>query len=60
MKICNLQVDVEMNDNGEFDVWISNENSSGCHYECVTTEEIGYLVAGEIDMYVDEEAEEDE
>ncbi len=48
--LCNLQVDVQMQEDGKFDVYINNEGDSGCHYENVTADKIGELVAEEIEM----------
>ena len=53
IKICNLQVDVELNDDGNFELWISNEGNSGCHYT-LERKDIGRFVTDEIDMYIDE------
>lgn len=47
--ICNLRVDVELMPDGRFDVYISNEGDSGCHYSGVTADKIGELVASEIE-----------
>lgn len=49
-QLCNLEVDVQMQDNGKFDVYISNEGDSGCHYTDVTADKIGELVAEEIEI----------
>jgi len=49
-QLCNLEVDVQMQDNGKFDVYINNEGDSGCHYTDVTADEIGRLVAEEVEM----------
>ena len=48
--LCNLQVDVQIQDNGKFDVYINNEGDSGYHYEDVTADKIGELVAEEIEI----------
>ncbi len=51
MKIlCNLEVDVQVQDNGKLDVYINNEGDSGCHYTNITPEDVGRLVAEEIEM----------
>ncbi len=44
-----FSVDVELQKNGKFDVWISHEGSSGEHYRDVTADKIGELVAGDIE-----------
>lgn len=49
-QLCNLQVDVQMQENGKFDVYINNEGDSGCHYTDVTADQIGELVAEEIEI----------
>ena len=48
--LCNLQIDVLVMDNGNFDVYINNEGDSGCHYKNITANKIGKLVAEEIEM----------
>ena len=50
IQLCNLEVDVQMQDNGMFDVYINNEGDSGCHYTDVTADKIGELVAEEVEM----------
>lgn len=42
-------VDVKMQPNGKFDVYIAHEGSSGEHYIDVTADKIGELVAGDIE-----------
>ncbi len=42
-------VDVEMQENGKFDVYLAHEGSSGAHYTDVTADRIGELVAGDIE-----------
>lgn len=42
--LCNLQVDVQVQDNGKLDVYINNEGDSGCHYTNITPEDVGRLV----------------
>ena len=51
--LCNLQVDVKLQDNGLFDVYINNEGNSGYHYKDVTSEKIGELVTEEVEMRAD-------
>ena len=51
--LCDLQVDVKLQDNGLFDVYINNEGDSGCHYEDITSDKIGELVAEEVEMRAD-------
>ena len=50
VQLCNLEVDVQMLPDGTFDVYINNEGDSGCHYEHVTADKIGELVAEEIEI----------
>lgn len=54
-QLCNLQVDVQLQENGKFDVYISNEGNSGSHYTDVTADKIGELVAEEIEIRAEEE-----
>lgn len=42
-------VDVELQKNGKFDVFIAHEGCSGEHYTDVTADKIGGLVAGDIE-----------
>ena len=49
-QLCNLEVDVQMQDNGKFDVYINNEGNSGFHYTDVTADKIGEIVADEIEI----------
>ncbi len=42
-------VDVQLQSNGKFDVYIAHEGSSGEHYEDVTADRIGELVADDIE-----------
>lgn len=42
-------VDVEMMPNGNYDVYLAHEGSSGEHYTDVTADRIGELVADDID-----------
>ncbi|MGN0485534.1 MAG: hypothetical protein ACI4HI_18500 [Lachnospiraceae bacterium] len=39
-----ITVDLQQNENGTFDTWISTEGSSGAHYKTATAEEIGLHV----------------
>ncbi len=52
MKMIDLgtfSVDVQLQEDGKFDVYIAHEGSSGEHYPDVTADRIGDLVADEID-----------
>ena len=42
-------VDVQMQDNGKFDIWVAHEGSSGAHYTDVTADEIGRITADEVE-----------
>lgn len=42
-------VDVQLQKNGKFDVYIAHEGNSGEHYEDVTADKIGELVADDIE-----------
>ncbi len=44
-----FSVDVQLQKNGKFDVYIAHEGSSGEHYKDVTADRIGELVAGDIE-----------
>ena len=54
-QLCNLYVDVQLQENGKFDVYISNDGDSGCHYKNVTADEIGELVAEEVEIRAEQE-----
>lgn len=49
-ELCNLQIDVQMQKNGRYDVYINNEGDSGCHYTDITAKKIGELVTEEIKL----------
>ena len=44
-----FSVDVQLKSNGYYDVYLSYEGSSGEHYENVTVDRIGELLAGDIE-----------
>ncbi len=44
-----FSVDVQMQENGLYDVYIAHEGSSGEHYADVTVDRIGELLAGDIE-----------
>lgn len=48
--LCNLQIDVLVMDNGNFDVYINNEGDSGCHYTDITADKIGKIVTEEVEI----------
>ena len=52
--IGSFTVDVEIQPDGKFDVYIAHEGSSGSHYTDVTAEQIGYLVADDIECIAEE------
>lgn len=41
-------VDVRLQPDGKYDIWIAHEGSSGAHYQNVTLDQIGSLLADEI------------
>ena len=45
--------EVIRNENGKFDVWIGEENCTGCKYENLTPEEIGNLLTEDIEAVND-------
>ena len=49
-----FEVDVTMQPNGKFDVYISHTGSSGEHYSDVTANKIGEYVAEDIKCIADE------
>lgn len=42
-------VDVQLQENGLYDVWIAHEGSSGEHYKDVSADKIGTILAGDIE-----------
>ena len=42
-------VDVQIQENGKFDIYIAHEGSSGEHYTDVTADKIGEIVADDIE-----------
>lgn len=52
-QLCNIHVDVQLQPNGLFDVFISEDGSSGAHYSNVTAEEIGRNVAEQVQCYAE-------
>lgn len=54
MKITDLgtfTVDVQLQDNSLYDVYIAHEGSSGSHYTDVNADRIGQLLADDIEYY---------
>ena len=52
-ELGSFSVDVEIMPNGNFDVYISRDGDSGCHYTDVTAEQVGKLLADDITFYAD-------
>lgn len=48
-----FSLDVMLQPNGLFDVWIAHEGNSGVHYSDITLGKIGELTIGEIDCIMD-------
>lgn len=48
-QLSTISVDVQTNHNGTYDVYISTEGSSGCHYPDISAEVVGENVADLID-----------
>lgn len=44
-----FSVDVKLQDDGKYDVYIAHEGSSGSHYTDVTADRIGDLIAEEVE-----------
>ncbi len=53
-----FSVDVKLQDNGKFDVYIAHEGSSGTHYTDVSADEIGEYVAEDIECIAESYQEE--
>lgn len=47
-------IDVQLQEDGKFDVWIAHEGNSGSHYKDIDVDRIGALVADEIDCIAEE------
>ena len=48
--LVTLTVDVAIQPNGNFDVYLSHEGGSGEHYKNVTADKIGELVAEDVEI----------
>ena len=59
MNLGNLYIDVQMQDNENFEIYISFDGDSGCYYKNLTAKEIGEMVTREIEyrkeMYAEQE-----
>lgn len=44
-----FSVDVILQPNGKYDIWIAHEGSSGSHYKDISADKIGEYLAGEIE-----------
>lgn len=49
MNIGTFTVDVKLQDNGLYDVYIAHEGNSGEHYTDVTSDRIGELLADDVE-----------
>ena len=52
-QICVLTVDVQLQPNGKFDVYVGEDGSSGWHKTDMTIDEIGREVADQILCYTE-------
>ena len=55
-KKCDLgefNIDVILLNNGKYDVYISHSGSSGSHYENIIADDIGRLVADEVECFAE-------
>ena len=52
-QICILTVDVQLQPNGKFDVYIGEDGASGWHGENMTLEEVGEQVMNQIQCYAE-------
>lgn len=52
-QLCILTVDVQLQPNGKYDVYLSTEGSSGCHYKDQTDEDIAANVRDMIQCYAE-------
>lgn len=50
MNLGVFTVDVKLQDNGLYDVYLAHEGSSGEHYTDVTSDRIGVLLADDIEF----------
>ena len=49
VKLGTFTIDVTMQEDGKFDVYLAHEGSSGEHYKDVSADKIGELIAGDIE-----------
>ena len=52
-KLGTFTVDVELQPNGKFDVYVAHEGSSGEHYTDVTADKIGKIVADDVETFTE-------
>ena len=48
-----FSVEVILQENGKYDVWIAHEGSSGSHYKDVTADQIGEHLVGDIEAFAE-------
>ncbi len=53
VNLGNFEVDVELQNNGKYDVYLSHEGSSGENHKNVTADDIGRLVADLVETVTD-------
>lgn len=54
IKLGTISVDVELQPNKKFDVYIADDCCSGCHYTDVTPDDIGRMVADYIECLAED------
>lgn len=52
-QVCILNVDVQLQSNGKYDIYIGEDGSSGWHGENMTLKEIGEQVMSQIQCYTE-------
>ncbi len=52
-QLCSISVDVQIQPDGKYDVWIAEDGSSGAHYTVATADEIGKRVADMVQCFAE-------
>lgn len=53
IQLPTISVDVQLQPNGRYDLFIATEGSSGCHYRDLTADQIGEEVADMVALYAE-------
>lgn len=59
IKLSAISIDVSVNSDGTFDTWISTESSSGDHYDRISSNRLGDIVADLVECLAEESIHQD-